>query len=80
MAVNNPELHKLKNKIIDYKRFSFIFLFISAFLNIGSALPFDGKTEGKAEFLLMSSFAFLIISLLFYWRLRKAKRTYEEHL
>jgi len=74
------KLMMLKHKIIDYKRFSFIFLFISAFLNIGSALPFDGKTEGKAEFLLMTSFVFLITSLLFYWRLRKAKKRYEENL
>jgi hypothetical protein len=76
--MEDQERQKIKHKIIDYKRFSFIFLFMGAFLNIGAALPFDGKTTGRADALMLTSFVFLIISLLFYWGLTKAKKLYEE--
>ncbi|MGV3488138.1 MAG: YrhC family protein [Tuberibacillus sp.] len=78
--MNDHQLKHLKLKMVDFKRFSLIFLFISAFLNIGSALPFDGKTEGKAEIMILTSFLFLFISLFFYWRMRKAKKAYEENI
>ncbi|HET6871879.1 MAG TPA: YrhC family protein [Sporolactobacillaceae bacterium] len=76
--MEDKQLQNLKHKILDYKRFSFIFLFIGAFINIGSALPFAGKTTGKADTLMIASFIFIIISLLFYRSLYKAKKLYEE--
>lgn len=78
--MKEQHIQAIKHKIIDYKRFSFIFLFISAFLNIGSALPFEGKTIEKTDILLVASFVFLVIALIFYWGLRRAKRQYEENL
>ncbi|MFC4618092.1 YrhC family protein [Camelliibacillus cellulosilyticus] len=67
-------------KIMDYKRFSFIFLCISAFLYLGSTLPFNGKTMMKTEALMLSSFALLAVSMIFYWRMRVAKADYEKDL
>ncbi|WP_027724657.1 YrhC family protein [Tuberibacillus calidus] len=74
------EMKQLKHKITDYKRFSFIFLFISAFLYIGSALPMDGKTAGRAEGLMIAGLVFLLVAFVFYWRLQVAKKRYEENL
>lgn len=67
------EQKSLRLKMLDYQRFSFIFMFLGAFLYIGTIIPFAGKTEMKTNMLTFASLAIIIVSLLFYWRMRKAK-------
>ena len=54
-------------KMVDYKRFAFILVAITAFLYIGTLLPFEGKTLTKTYVLMGGSVGFIFIScLLFY--------------
>ncbi|TCP32301.1 YrhC-like protein [Scopulibacillus darangshiensis] len=64
----------LQVKITDNQRFSLIFMFLGAFLYIGTLVPFDGKTIFKSEVLMFSSLGAIIIALVFYQQMRKAKK------
>ncbi|WP_085523285.1 YrhC family protein [Tuberibacillus sp. Marseille-P3662] len=75
--MSDNQLHQLKNKMTDYQRFSLIFLFLSAFIFVGSVIPFAGRTALKADVLALISMGCVTIALLFYWRMRKAKEAYE---
>lgn len=68
----------LQYKIIDYRRFSFLFLFLSAFLNAGTWIPFQGKTEAKMAILSIASFLLISLAALTYWRMEAAKKQIQQ--
>ncbi|MFD2618228.1 YrhC family protein [Terrilactibacillus laevilacticus] len=74
----NIERRNLELKVLDYQRLSFIFTFLSAFLYSGTVIPFEGKTEGKVEILMVSSLVGIILALFTYWRMRVAKNKLNE--
>nr|WP_239541465.1 YrhC family protein [Pullulanibacillus pueri] len=73
-------MQKLKTKIIDYKRFSFIFLYLAAFLYMGSLIPFEGKTLIKSEILMGASVLLIVISIGFFILMRRASDRYHQEL
>ncbi|MBM7645845.1 hypothetical protein JOD45_002064 [Scopulibacillus daqui] len=77
--MSERELKDLKLKVIDYRRFSFIFMILSMFLYIGTLIPFQGKTVEKTEILTCSCLGVMIIALLFFWRMQVAKKKLEKH-
>ncbi|MFC7393262.1 YrhC family protein [Scopulibacillus cellulosilyticus] len=77
--MNERELKNLKHKAIDYQRFSFIFMFLSVFLYIGTLIPFQGKTAAKSEILTFGCLGIMIIALLFFWRMKAAKKKLEQN-
>ncbi|MTT32472.1 hypothetical protein GMB86_10690 [Terrilactibacillus sp. BCM23-1] len=74
----NIERRNLELKVLDYQRLSFIFTFLSTFLYSGTVIPFEGKTQGKVEILLVISLAGIILALFTYWRMRVAKNKLNE--
>jgi hypothetical protein len=80
MIMNERELVTLMKNVTDYKRFSFIFLFLSAFLYIGSLLPYDGKTTYNTSLVMLASFGLLLISVFFYWMMRRGQTRYNKNI
>ncbi|MGM7702106.1 YrhC family protein [Pseudalkalibacillus sp. Hm43] len=64
----------LQEKIADFKRFSFVLLSLSAFLYIGSIVPFEGKETADQLMLLSASYTFLGVTILFYRRISVWKK------
>ncbi|WKB36876.1 YrhC family protein [Terrilactibacillus sp. S3-3] len=65
-------------KVTDYRRFSFLFLFLAVFLYAGTWIPFQGKTEAKLEILSVASFILISLAALAYWRMAKAKKQLQQ--
>jgi hypothetical protein len=80
MNMTEKELVNLKKNMNDYKSFSFIFLFLSAFLYIGSLLPYDGKTTYNTSLVMLASFGILLISVFFYWMMRRGQNIYNKNI
>ncbi len=76
--MRDKPLHKLKADIVDYQRFSLIFLFLSAYLFLGSALPFEDKTQVQTMETFLGSLLLLGISAFFYRKMRQALEVYEK--
>ncbi len=71
-------INDLKIKIADYKRFSFMLLSLSAFLYIGSIIPFEGK-EGMDQIVLLAvSYCSIGIALFFYRKITIWKKIVKE--
>ncbi|MCF6408591.1 YrhC family protein [Pseudalkalibacillus salsuginis] len=67
-----------KDKIADFKRFSFVLLSLSVFLYIGSMIPFEGKETIDRLALLITSYVSIGIALLFYRKISKWKKQLNE--
>ncbi len=67
-----------KDKIADFKRFSFVLLSLSAFLYIGSIIPFEGKQTLHKLILLGTSYLSLGIALVFYRKISQWKKQLNE--
>ncbi len=67
-----------KDKIADFKRFSFVLLSLSAFLYIGSIVPFDGKETADQLVLLSTSYVSIAIALFFYRKISLWKKQLKE--
>jgi hypothetical protein len=80
MNMTEKEQVTLKKNMNDFKRFSFIFLFLSAFLYIGSILPYDGKTTYNTSLVMLASFVLLLISVFFYWMMRRGQNIYNKNI
>ncbi|GGE43147.1 hypothetical protein GCM10011391_22460 [Pullulanibacillus camelliae] len=78
--MTDREKNALKLKVVDFRRFGFIFLFLGAFLFMGSVLPFENKTIIKADILVGASLLMLLISILFLWRMKRAAKQYDEQI
>jgi hypothetical protein len=61
----------IRDKIMDNRRFGFLALFLSTFLFIGSLLPTFEMEPWKSHLLFFSSLAFIVLSFLFQYRVRK---------
>lgn len=77
MQVQEQEVKLLKRNREDYKRFSFIFLFLSTFLYIGSLLPYDGKSPFNTSLVMLASCSLLVISMIFYLLMKRMEKKYK---
>ncbi|WLD92177.1 YrhC family protein [Alkalihalobacillus sp. AL-G] len=68
----------LKIKIADYKRFSFVLLGLSAFLYLGSIIPFEGKQGIDQIILLAISYSAIGVALFFYRKITIWKKVIKE--
>lgn len=71
--MDEKEITALKHKMADYKNFSMVLLFMSAFLSVGSVIPFSGKTSLDQIALSLAGLAFILASIFFYRKLAKLK-------
>ncbi|MBE3570392.1 MAG: YrhC family protein [Bacillales bacterium] len=62
---------KIKEKIIDFKRFGFTLMALSVFLYLGVVLPVEGKTEIQSKMLMAGTIVLIIGSLLFFYKARE---------
>ncbi|MGP4080481.1 YrhC family protein [Pseudalkalibacillus sp. R45] len=67
-----------KDKIADFKRFSFVLLSLSVFLYIGSIIPFEGKQTLHQLILLGTSYLSIGIALVFYRKISQWKKQLNE--
>lgn len=68
----------IQHKIIDYKRFGFILFSLSAFLYLGSIIPFEGKNSLDTLLLSSASLTAIIIAIVFHVKTNKLKRQLAE--
>ncbi|HET7657381.1 MAG TPA: YrhC family protein [Bacillales bacterium] len=68
----------LKHKVVDYKNYSMVLLFMSAFLSIGSIIPFTGKTVVDQIVLMWTGVAFILMSVFFFKRMKKIRKQLED--
>lgn len=76
--MGEKKLTTLKHKVIDYKNYSMVLLFMSAFLSLGSITPFDGKTVLEQVVLMWTGVVFIMTSVFFFLRARKLREQMEE--
>ncbi|MCF6138026.1 YrhC family protein [Pseudalkalibacillus berkeleyi] len=67
-------VRNIKDKIADFKRFSFVLLSLSAFLYIGSIVPFEGKETADQLILLSASYTSIGVALVFYRKISVWKK------
>ncbi|WEG14107.1 YrhC family protein [Pullulanibacillus sp. KACC 23026] len=77
MHIQEKEIEMMKKNRNDYKRFSFIFLYLSTFLYIGSLLPFDDKSTLNTSYCMLASCLLLSVSLFFYTLMRRLEKKYK---
>ncbi|WP_349407955.1 YrhC family protein [Pseudalkalibacillus sp. SCS-8] len=68
----------IQEKIADFKRFSLVLLSLSAFLYIGSIVPFDGKEATDQLVLLSASYTLIGVAILFYRKVAIWKKQLNE--
>lgn len=71
---------ELRLKMMDYRKFSFIFFFLGSFLYLGAMLPLAGRTEMRTVLLYVVSVVLYGVSLTFYWSIRSLRNKLEEDL
>jgi hypothetical protein len=67
----------LKEQVTDYSRFSLVLLCLSAFVTIGTVIPYEGKTGNDAVILGIVSWVLIVFALFFYQKMVKIKRALE---
>lgn len=78
--MNKKQLEEVQLKIVDYRKFSFIFFFLGSFLYLGAMLPLAGRTETRTVLLYVLSLVLYGISLAFYKTTRSLRNKLEEDL
>ncbi|RLQ98140.1 YrhC family protein [Falsibacillus albus] len=71
-------MKKIYEKMMDYKRFAFILLALSAFLYAGVVIPAAGKTMVKEYLLMGSTAAVIIFAGVFFFQSTKLKKILAE--
>ncbi|HET7628377.1 MAG TPA: YrhC family protein [Bacillales bacterium] len=71
--MEDQKISKVRNKMTDYTHFAFTLLFLSAFMELGSVLPFPGKTGRDQILLSLAAFAFILAGLWFHRKVLKLK-------
>lgn len=77
---DDKQQKELRLKMMDYRKFSFIFFFLGSFLYAGALLPLAGRTEMKTVLLYIGTAVLYGISLFFYWSIRSLREKLEEEL
>ncbi|AKP47897.1 MULTISPECIES: YrhC family protein [Bacillus] len=62
---------KIKEKIVDFKRFGCTLTALSVFLYLGVVLPVEGKTEIQTNMLMAGTVVLIIGSALFFYKAQK---------
>lgn len=78
--MDEKQLTELKHKLVDYKNYSMVLLVMSAFLSVGSVIPFNGRTNLDQIVLSLAGLAFILASIFFYRKLAKIKEQIENEM
>ncbi|HEX6922291.1 MAG TPA: YrhC family protein [Bacillales bacterium] len=75
--MNEKRQSVFKSKMVDYKRFSVVLLFVSAVLSMGAVVPFQGRTGFDELLLSAAGIVFMIGAGLFYLKADRMKQQFE---